>query len=707
MITSLNLTNFMRHEALELSFSEGLQVVKGANESGKSSVLLGIAYAFFGAKALRDTFAETVTHGKAESSLRVGLNIAIAGRSFTVTRSKGGAEVVEAGKVFVTGQAEVTNFLSNLIGADAVAASKLMLASQGNLRGSLEQGPKATSEMIEALADFDIFERLIEAMQTRLVLGNTDVAASQVGTAAATLAALVPVAMPDLAVIDCALADLATQRDGAGVEQDRLFALDGAAGAALAALQTRSSNAANLQQQDTGMQSELDRLDKQYSTLRLAELCAYSAEDVAAKQGEITVAKDHAATAKAYAEFGALAYPDEFWEGTEDDFNAEWAAARTNLERVRNTISKHTSNIAVFKQSKVTASICGFCGKDFTSLPEIAEKNRKIDEDIDGDETLLSLAEQNRRDLRLELAGYEAVAKASKPIVAAALRLEKYITADTNFFPPRISWACGAPNAPDLVLLQADLASMSEMVKASAAAKAKAEVVIASIGDASAKITAIRTRLDEFVDCTPAALVAMEQAKVAAHQLWSDSYQVYATSSIAFNDLTNRRKNELEAAEASQKAISAAKATVAERRETLEAMTFNNALLRKVRSARPVVADKLWQMVLTSVSSMFSKMRGESTVVTKSKDGFYANGHAVQTLSGSTLDLLGLALRVALTRTFLPSAPFLILDEPFSAADSDRTSAMLAFIQTSGFTQVLLVTHEDLSGSIANNLVEL
>jgi ATPase subunit of ABC transporter with duplicated ATPase domains len=136
-------------------------------------------------------------------------------------------------------------------------------------------------------------------------------------------------------------------------------------------------------------------------------------------------------------------------------------------------------------------------------------------------------------------------------------------------------------------------------------------------------------------------------------------------------------------------------------------INFNNELLKRVRAARPVIANKLWSMVLAAVSRSFSQMRGLESVVTKDADGFKVNGQAIESLSGSTLDILGLSIRLALVRTFLPQSPFLILDEPSAACDADRTAAMLGFLVTSGFDQMLVVTHEDTTEQTASALIEI
>ncbi len=178
MIKTLKLMNFRKHTDLTVDFTPGLNTVRSPNEGGKSTLAEAIAYAFGGAKALRDTFSETVQWGKPENSLRATLDVEFGGEVYTFARSKGGAEVIKDGQVFVTGQNEVTAFASKMIGADAKLAANLMLANQNSLRGALEQGPKAASELVEQLSEFDFFDTLLEKMQAKLVLGS-DVSARQ------------------------------------------------------------------------------------------------------------------------------------------------------------------------------------------------------------------------------------------------------------------------------------------------------------------------------------------------------------------------------------------------------------------------------------------------------------------------------------------------------------------------------------------------
>src|SRR5574340_498364 len=140
-------------------------------------------------------------------------------------------------------------------------------------------------------------------------------------------------------------------------------------------------------------------------------------------------------------------------------------------------------------------------------------------------------------------------------------------------------------------------------------------------------------------------------------------------------------------------------------RDQVKSLEFNNALVKRIRAARPIIANKLWAMVLASVSQIFSLMRGETSIVTKGEDGFEVNGHSATSLSGSAKDLLGLAVRAALVKTFIPACPFIVLDEPAAACDDDRSNMLLGYVAASRFQQTLLVTHDSVSETFANIVI--
>ena len=140
-------------------------------------------------------------------------------------------------------------------------------------------------------------------------------------------------------------------------------------------------------------------------------------------------------------------------------------------------------------------------------------------------------------------------------------------------------------------------------------------------------------------------------------------------------------------------------------KETYDEMLENNELIKKLRDARPQIATQLWGMVLGAISHYFSQIRGVESVLTRDEDGFKVNGKSVKGLSGSTQDALGLAIRMALSKVFLPVVPFVFLDESFSGCDDDREVNGIGTIASAGFTQTFLVTHSDMGDSLADNLL--
>ena len=125
MLKKVKLQKFRKHLDLSVNFAEGLNVIRADNEGGKTTITESVSYALFGSRALRNSLDETVTWGHSVKDLHVEVEYG----DYTISRGKGGAEVLAMGQVLVTGQAEVTKFCENLVGCDANTAANLMLSS--------------------------------------------------------------------------------------------------------------------------------------------------------------------------------------------------------------------------------------------------------------------------------------------------------------------------------------------------------------------------------------------------------------------------------------------------------------------------------------------------------------------------------------------------------------------------------------------------
>ena len=136
-------------------------------------------------------------------------------------------------------------------------------------------------------------------------------------------------------------------------------------------------------------------------------------------------------------------------------------------------------------------------------------------------------------------------------------------------------------------------------------------------------------------------------------------------------------------------------------------MEFHNELIKDLSAARSEIRRRLWKIVSAAISHYFTRIRGEATIVEQGEDGFTENGRPVKGLSGSAKDTLGLAVRAALSRVFIPGAPLMIVDEPFAACDSVREVAGIGVLAGLGFDQTILVTHSDLADSVADKIIHL
>jgi len=711
MIKQLTLTNFRKHESTTLDLGLGLSVIRGQNETGKSTLTESIVYALFGAKSLRTPLADTVTWGKPEASLKVGLVLESEGKDYIFTRSKSGAEVSCDGAVIVTGQNEVSNYASHLLGVDVQAASRLMMASQNGLRGALAQGPKATAQAIEELADFDLFDRLLERMQEKLLLGAPASLEGRLNQATEVLEKT-----PDPVATDTKANTKDIANKEAKIEAHTLVAAE--AESKLVSSRARVSQVEVAQRMHEGVVRDLGKAKEQHA-LRFEQIKANTvkAAQPVDEAGIVRLReqlRDSTAQLKrlgVYKTFSTLLptylnweRSNQVWEGDRDSFDVEVASINAEIQKLSKAKSKVEGDVRELQAQRITASTCGLCGKDVSELPAVIEKNSGIDQ-------ALALAATEIHTLTMGFAKAADTQNTLESIRSQDSKMSRELSGISDIqlnhatVPPTVSWVGDVPVEVSQEDCKGQLDSLENLKDVVATAKAKVAALTETLAEDVERIARLEAQLIEYPavgDVTDLKKEVNDLATVKG----SAQYQItILKEEIAeFNRVLQQAEMEFNAA-FDRKA--SAIAQVAQARAELDELAFNNSLLKKIRAARPIIADKLWTLVLHSVSTLFSQMRGEKSVVAKGKDGFSVNGQAVESLSGSTLDLLGLAIRVALVKTFLPHCPFMVLDEPGAAMDDSRNAAMLGFIQGSGFKQVVLVTHEETSSLLADQLIEL
>lgn len=703
MINELTMTCFRKVEQDTMVFTEGLNVIRGPNEGSKTTRMEACAYALFGTKALRNSLAETVTWGRKEAELKADLKITVNRVSYRFTRSKAGAEVYVDGdsKPFVTGQTEVSNFAADLLGTDVNAASHLMLSGQGNLRGVLEQGPKATSTLIENLSNLELIEEIIEKAQEKLQLGSTAVLEDRLKSAEETLkGTTVPTAPEpvDQEKTAASLAQAAARVQVAIQKRDQAKAAYDVEAAKLDKVTSLNSNC-NL----------IDNQITEATTKRDAALASIKpTPSIKPIEQALQNALDWDNQRKAYAHFQSA--PKSDFSMPAAGFQTMHPRLLATLQSFKNVIATMGATINALKPQIATTHTCPACGQDTAHLEEVKQRQAKLQDDLNAAIKALANAEAGLPEAQENVEEAQQLIVINEAVLKAGQAAGKYVEVSTATMPATLTWlgtCTDFETGPDVSAYQRQLDEAMAIVKANTAAEAlvvalndliaglneKRAEVLAQIGSLAVLTADAYAELVDAYD-TAVAILNQEEGIQAMLKIEQDvALSQYQAAKLAYDQA-------LGLVQGLDEQVKQLKADIA-------STQFNNSLLKKLRAARPIIANKLWSLVLSTVSTLFSQMRGDQSIVTKGKDGFLVNGKPVESLSGSTLDILGLAIRCALIKTFIPNCPFIVLDEPSAACDAERSAALIGFIAASGFQQTIMVTHEDSSESLAANLIQL
>lgn len=701
MFLQLHAKNFRKLTDHTFSFRAGLNAIRGLNEHGKSTLFEALGYALFGSEALRESLDDVVTWGEKVGTLKVQLDWQVNAQILRITRGKSGAELHADGKLLVTGQKEVTRFVEERL-TDAKLASKLMLANQASLRGALSEGPTAAARLIEQLSNFDLIDEVIELFVTYLPTGSSATLDQQLAGIASRLETEKP-QEPDLAALNAQAADhdrqLATH--AGAVQEIEGYLADARAAADAARAQYQALNTARSLLAKA--QADLEASKKRLLSLNLEPKA--TPDKVEELRQLVAQQADQERARTAWAALEALRRPEVDWEGDYASFKAAWTDCSSRLEAARTKISELQVERATAVARIIREQSCAFCDKDLRDVHEVVVRNAAANGEVALIDATLQELQDVVRECRETLPVYEAIEKAHRAHEDTLARHGDFLAADRDRVPCTPRWVAAVKPMVVPKDYRRELAEAEAEVARVTRAQGEAAALTESVRAAESSVAAAQT---EVLRLEP--LVASDRS-VAAEQDLLNSLRYHQEQQQKLTAAKREVAIAIEHAQSAYKQRLALYASLESDRDrvlkSLEELAANNVLLKKLRAARPKVADKLWTIVLSTVSFYFSQIRGTQSVVTKDDEGFKVDGKRVTGLSGSTLDALGLAIRIALTKTFMPNTDFLVLDEPGAACDEEREANMLGLVAACGFDQVLLVTHSQLADVFADSVISL
>lgn len=717
MLGKVILKCFRKHESLEADFTDGLNVIRGANEGGKSSFLEGIMYATYGASVLTETFAETVTWGFVDKDLKVSVEHIIAGRKYTFIRSKSSASVTwteDGEEKKVTGHTPVTAKAAEILGVEVDMANKLMMAGQAGLRSVLEGGPTAVADLINTLADVGLVDRVLERASKELPTGNDMVLRERMTVAEDTIINLQN-GMPSEADIE-AVRVKALEVDSALSEIEarrRQHAEDmGVADAAL-----KDINTANQRHVDAKAACQRAEAAMQRANDALA---AAKAKVVEVDESQIPALESRIAQVKAAVERRTLfnrvtvlnnGRGDVEWTSEGGDAKSEFESALSNARLELNDASMACaavrSEVTAAKARLLTDGKCPTCGHTKSDPDHVAKHNAGVSAEIASLTQKLTLAGAKVTEKSSELKSLDDLASTAARFQASVEALEgrdPCITVDRGVYPAKIAWVGEKPSDESTGPLETALNNLRQQITANARAQGE-------IAGQQEAITTLRGNLAD-AQATAAACPLQDtasaiQARDAASAAHSAVMREATEKAREKQDLLSSAAQMVARREERMNQVTVMRAEIAKLQGNIAEMAYNNEFVADVRALKPAISTHLWNLLLVSASTHFSKMRTQQTVVTRTDTGFKANGRSIKTLSGSTLDILAVAMRASLIMTFMPELDFIVLDEPAHGCDEARTAELLGFLASVGFRQVILASHDSLSESVAQNVIRI
>ena len=683
MITGLKLTNFKRHEALEIALTSGLQVLRGANEAGKSTIFRAVAYALFGSRALELSLEETVTWGKPVASLKVELAFVHNKVNYTIVRKKSGAELVSSDGVTASGQAEVTAFIERLFGANANIAQATMLANQASLQDGQDS---SAMPLIERLANMRLIDELIDKVQQKLPSGSTKGLEAQIHAIADTQRPVLDIAEDTLKVTKL--------RDDLNT-----FKVEVAEAETILAKQTVLAKSGKDKQTKNDKATDMSNLLKSQIVEAEKQLVVqdFVAPDIAKMESDLAKQEDFTMRAEAFKRFQKL--PAAIDGISSEVFSQQCEESELRLKMLLKEVENARTDLTLARASQIAESSCSFCGKNFSDVPEVMQKIEASSRLIADYQEKLDCLFTDREKVEARLKELYDLRKHGDAL--RRLLPIPFVVLDESTVPPTASWQGG--DVPDVnsTITKADITKARAAIAAHEKCLARVESARKVIEQAQDRLVSI-----SFETLTPEEVEAMLSidantaeivgAKLTIQNMESRIRDTEHSIALAENTFNMRMK--------------AYEKDLQQKKDLLELLSnyhFNNGIIQKLREARPAVAAKLWALVLTGVSYYFSAIRGSQSTVTRGEKGFLIDGKVAEAFSGSTRDSLGLAIRIMLQKTFLPNVTFMLVDEPGAACDDSRESDMLAVLASCGLEQVLLVTHSDLADTFASNVVQI
>lgn len=713
MINTLHISNFMRHEELEVSFSPDETLIVGANWAGKTTVFKGILYALFGPAAIPGG-AKVIQRRGTKAKPAVTLTFSIGTDQYTVIRKQTVARLLKGESLQATGPANVTAAVEDLLGMPAKLFGELRTSPQDEVSAILTLGIGRLNQIIGQITKADMIEKILGILKARTQKADAELGvlpAYDLNALSASVAAAVQKLNADHATLEQANAEVVSSSEKMTAAQSTVDLFNQQVADYYAAVKQREDL-------ERSIQSITDRLAEAEQEILEADVpdipalqAAYQDLAAAAQQ-----AQDAASQKAAYTN---MLHQLQLDKQREEDVKNELLRAKskegpgvtsqdvedqtTKVQKLRQQYGE-VGERARAAQSAADNSVCPTCnrvfdGQDQAALVEAAEVAAReymlVNVELDKEEGVLTRTTEIRT----------AQQKLSNQLAASSEALEE-LDARVRAAEATIQGlGKDEQQLPELEVAEQEAAVALNLGKLAQSQYTQAD--------------AKKTRLTPELEQAQVALGGLEAGTCPSrHDLGVANQELQVAQSEQQNAAVSAASLAAHYAAAYQEYVrldaelNAAKADAQRREEKQGQVKDLNTLTTYLTRSHKDFIDRTWANILEHTSDFVSRCTGDAISEIHIQDGskfsYTEDGEQMPLASASGFQraCIGVGIRLALAEAVRSPAGVMLLDEVTAGASEENSMAMAQALSQIG-QQVVMVTHRQADSAVADKVIQL
>lgn len=711
MIKRIVLKNFKRHEHRVIDFAEGLNSICGPNYSGKSTILHGVQFALWGSSAVPGG-ASVVKGRKSDKPAQVVLDFEVEGKYYRIERSSGKVRLFCGDDMIASSASAVTEKVEELLGLEKRRFLQLRVAEQKRTEALLTLGATELHNVIEEVSGADVISYVISRA--------SDIASEAKGG----LDALPSVDLTDLKE------DLKTLEKAVAQHSKAVTAMDESLSKALHILEGVKEARSRAQRNNQRRQKLLEQTQKAKAELDQAkaelqecqqivadnEKDAQGLESVKAKQSDLRKQISEAGqrnksiesltgkVAELKANLSDLEKKLKSLKSQAPDFDAAALKAAKEKEIEARTNHREANSALRKVMQSLKESYCHACKRalDGSHIEELEKEKAELGKKVQKLSTVLDSdsGEASRLgSLEVLFSKHKETLSALEATFDTKARILEASTEELE--------QLGKPvDSEKLADWEKELEVVGGLYNKAVAANDRVEQAKAKSSRASNRINLLTEQLAEVGEIPAEVPLAALDASVEEAQQNSDHLKSEYHDAKSSKQYAEHRKGEVE------DQIGKAEKVLSKRKSLEGRLKTSQELSKYLRKNRDRFLMEIWDGVMGYATHFVSSCTENAIEsVSRSEDGKFGYVEAgeampIEAASGAQRSLMGLGVQMALSQ-MLPT-PFgsILLDEPTSDMDEERSTA-LAMMLANSSSQVIMVSHRQFDNAVSNHTIEL